>query len=61
MNPQWTRQVQQLWAVALNYLEHAKALKNDTRTYEELMTSPDPSVLALSADVWLLGMKRKPK
>src|SRR5215470_12581291 len=48
MNPQWTRQVQQLWAVALNYLERAEALKNDTRTYEDLLTSPDPVVLALS-------------
>lgn len=51
MNPQWARQVQQLWAVALNYLEHAKALKNDTRTYEELLAPPDPGILALSADL----------
>lgn len=49
MNPQWMREVQQLWAVALNYLESAQALRNDKRTYEELLTSPDPGTLALSA------------
>jgi len=51
MNPQWVRQVQQLWAVALNYLDRAKVLKNDTTTYEELLTSRDPGILALSADL----------
>jgi|SRR5215470_1474163 len=51
MNPEWTREVQQLWAVALNYFESAKALKDDQRTYGDLLTSPDPRILALSADL----------
>ena len=49
MNPQRMREVQQLWGVALNYLESAQALKNDERSYEELLASPDPGTLALSA------------
>src|SRR5262245_19167584 len=51
MNPEWIREVQQLWAVALNYLESAHDLKKDARTYEDLLTSPDPAILALSADL----------
>src|SRR5215813_13222329 len=51
LSPQRVREIQQLWAVALKYLGPAQALKNDTRTYEELLTSPDPGTLALSADL----------
>jgi len=51
MNPQQMREIRELWAVALNYLESAQVLKNDTRTYEELLTSPDPGTLAFSADL----------
>ncbi|HET8580640.1 MAG TPA: hypothetical protein VFL31_06555 [Nitrospiraceae bacterium] len=51
MNPEWVHEVQQLWAVALNYLKYADGLKKEGRTYEDFVTTPDPVVLARSADL----------
>src|SRR5215467_1691703 len=51
MTPHRVREIQQLWVVALNYLDRAQALRDERRTYEQLLTSPDASVLALSADL----------
>ena len=51
MNPGWVREVQQLWAVALSYLKYADGLKKEGRTYEDFVTTPDPVVLARSADL----------
>ena len=51
MNPERVREVQQLWVVALNYLKYADGLKDEGRTYEDLVTTPDPVVLARSADL----------
>jgi hypothetical protein len=51
VNPERAREVQQLWAVALNYLKYADGLRKEGRTYEHFMTTPDPVVLARSADL----------
>ncbi len=51
MNPERLREIQQLWAVALNYLKYADSLKEEGRTYEDFVTTPDPVVLARSADL----------
>ena len=51
MNPERVREVQQLWMVALNYLKYADGLRKEGRTYEHYMMTPDPVVLARSADL----------
>jgi hypothetical protein len=38
VNPERVREVQQLWVVALNYLKYADGLKDEGRTYEDLVT-----------------------
>ena len=51
MNPDRVREVQQLWVVALNYLKYANDLKKEGRPYGDFVTTLDPAVLALSADL----------
>ncbi len=59
MNPERVREVQQLWAVALHYLEKSEGLKKERRKYKDFLAvfrkAPVPKrdlvVLARSADL----------